>query len=363
MNPNHRLHDLGQSLWLDNITRTLIDDGTLARWIDELAISGLTSNPSIFEKAINDSDAYQDDIRNSRAASTEDLFFDLAIDDLRRAADLFAPIHRDTAGDDGWVSLEVSPLLADDAEGTMQAAVELHRRAARDNLFIKIPGTRAGVTAIEEAIHAGVPINVTLLFSPTQTLAAADAWANGVERRLRDGLDPHVASVLSLFISRWDVAVHADVDAALRNRLGIAMAQKTYRDYLAWLATPRVRRLVDAGARPPRLLWASTGTKDPAASDVLYPEALAAANTINTLPDKTLLALADHGRVGALMPADGGDCDSVIAAHATAGIDVDVLAERLQREGAEAFDASWRKLLAGIEDKRRHDAAATQASE
>jgi transaldolase len=363
MNPNQELHALGQSLWLDNITRSLLDDGTLKRYIDELAVTGLTSNPSIFEKAINDSDAYDEAIRASDAASTEALFFDLAIADLRRAADLFAPVHAATGGVDGWVSLEVSPLLADEADATIAAAVELHKRAARDNLFIKIPGTRAGLAAIEEAIFAGVPINVTLLFSPAQTLAAADAWARGIERRLAAGLAPQVTSVLSLFVSRWDVAVHDQVPEDLRNRLGIAVAQRTYRDYLAFLASSRVRKLAQAGVKPQRLLWASTGTKDPKASDTLYVEALAAPDTINTLPEKTLNAFADHGKVGAALPANGGDCEAVLASHAAAGIDVDALAERLQREGADAFDKSWRELLTGIEHERsRLDSARAGAA-
>ncbi|HET8898205.1 MAG TPA: transaldolase [Rhodanobacteraceae bacterium] len=352
MNPNQQLHQLGQSLWLDNITRSLLDSGELKRYIDELAVTGLTSNPSIFEKAINDSDTYDAAIRASQAASTEELFFELAIDDLRRAADLFADIHRQTRGIDGWVSLEVSPLLADEAEKTIHAAIDLHQRAGRDNLFIKIPGTRAGLAAIEEATYAGVPINVTLLFSAQQTLAAADAWASGIERRLREGLSANITSVLSLFVSRWDVAVHDKVEAGLQNRLGIAIAERTYADYQRWLTSARIKRLIDAGAAPQRLLWASTGTKDPNASDVLYIESLAAPDTINTIPEKTLKAFADHGKPGALMPIDGAAADAVISSHRAAGIDVDALAEKLQRDGADAFDKSWRELLTGIEHER-----------
>ncbi|MFZ0488137.1 MAG: transaldolase family protein, partial [Arenicellales bacterium] len=285
MNPNQQLHDLGQSLWLDNITRTLLDDGTLQRYVKELAVTGLTSNPSIFEKAIVDSDAYDTAIARSSTSDTEALFFELALSDLTRAADLFAPIHKRTGGADGWVSLEVSPVLADDAGSTIDAAAALHQRAERDNLFIKIPGTRAGLTAIEESIFAGVPVNVTLLFSAGQTLAAAQAWMRGIERRIKAGRNPPVTSVLSLFVSRWDAAVQDKVTDDLRDRLGIAVARRTYRDYLALCQTPRWQELTERGVMPQRLLWASTGTKDPNAPDTLYVEALAAPDTINTLPE------------------------------------------------------------------------------
>ena len=353
MNPTKALHDLGQSLWLDNITRTLLDDGTLARYIRDDAVTGLTSNPSIFEKALAHGNAYDAEIKAAPASlNTEELFGQLALADLARAADLFRPAYDASGGTDGWVSMEVSPLLADDARATVAAAKRLHLQGARGNLFIKIPGTPAGAKAIEDAIFAGIPINVTLLFSPEQYLTAAQAWASGIERRLTAGLSPVVHSVASLFVSRWDVAVHDQVPAGLKNTLGIAIAQATYRAYRNLLASPRWRKLQAAGAPLQRLLWASTGTKDPAASDVLYVEALAAPETINTIPDKTLAAFADHGKARVALAADGGDCDQVLAQFKQAGIDLDALAERLQREGAEAFVASWKKLMQGIEGKR-----------
>ena len=358
MNPTQQLHDLGQSLWLDNITRTLLDDGTLQRYVEELAVTGLTSNPSIFEKAIVDSDAYDTDIARSSTNDTEALFFELALSDLTRAADLFAPIHKRTGGVDGWVSLEVSPVLADDAAGTIDAAAALHQRAERDNLFIKIPGTRAGLAAIEESTFAGVPVNVTLLFSAGQTLAAAEAWMRGVERRIKAGRNPPVTSVLSLFVSRWDVAVQDKVTDDLRDRLGIAVARRTYRDYLAQCRTPRWQELTERGVMPQRLLWASTGTKDPNAPDTLYVEALAAPDTINTLPEATLKSFADHGHLGGNMPCDGGDAEVTLARFKSAGIDIDALAEQLQREGAAQFSRSWRQLIAGIEAKRKQAADA-----
>ncbi|HEX6833282.1 MAG TPA: transaldolase [Rudaea sp.] len=351
MTASKELHALGQSLWIDNISRGMLDDGTLARYIRDYDVTGLTSNPSIFEKAIVESSTYDADIRQSTADTSEALFFDLAIADLRRAAESFKPIHRATGGVDGWVSLEVSPLLADDAENTIAAAIELHRRAQRDNFFIKIPGTQAGTRAIENAIFAGVPVNVTLLFSRDQYLASAEAWMRGIERRIDAGLDPAIDSVASVFVSRWDVAANDKAPAELRNRLGIAIARHTYRAYLETMDSPRAQALVNAGARPQRLLWASTGTKDPSAPDTLYVEALAAPNTINTMPDKTLKAFAERGRVGKPMPADGGDAEAVIAEFNRVGIDTTALARRLQREGAQAFEKSWHALLQGIEKK------------
>ncbi len=353
MTPTRELHELGQSIWLDNITRTMLDDGTIKRYIDELNVTGLTSNPSIFKKAIVDSQAYDEAIRSSDADSEEDLFFDLAIDDLRRAADLFFDVHRSTKGVDGWVSLEVSPLLADDAEATKTAAAKLHQQAARDNLFIKIPGTEAGCAAIEASIFAGVPINVTLLFSKEQTLAAAEAWMRGIERRIEAGLDPHVTSVLSLFVSRWDVAVADKVPDALKDRLGIAVAGQTYAAYLELCRTPRWQKLAEHGVKPQRLLWASTSTKDPKARDTLYVEALAAPNTINTLPDKTIKAFADHGRLGQPMATDGGEADKTLDRFREAGIDLGALAAQLQREGADSFSDSWHALLADIRKERQ----------
>jgi transaldolase len=347
MNATRRLHDLGQSIWLDNITRDLLASGTLRRYIDEYSVTGLTSNPTIFDQAITKSTAYDAGIREGLAAgkSGEDLFFGLAIEDLAKAADLFLPVHDRTDGVDGWVSLEVSPLLAHDTASTLAAAKQLHARAARPNLFIKIPGTPEGVPAIEEATFAGVPVNVTLLFSREHYLAAADAYLRGIERRIQAGLNPAVASVASLFVSRWDVAVAGSVPDALRNQLGIAIAKRTYKAARELLSAPRWLRAYNAGARPQRLLWASTGTKDPTAPDILYVKALAAPFTVNTMPEATLKALADHGEVGGMLPADGGDSDEVLARFAKAGVDVDALAARLQDEGAKAFVKSWNALM------------------
>jgi transaldolase len=352
--PTEQLHELGQSLWLDNITRTMLRDGTLRGYIDGHSITGLTSNPTIFDKAITGSDAYDEQIAESGpgAESPEELFFELAIADLRDAADLFAPAHDRSDGVDGWVSLEVSPKLADDTEATIAQAAKLHEQAQRDNLFVKIPGTEAGLPAIEESIFAGRAINVTLLFSAEQYLAAADAYMRGVERRIEDGLDPAVPSVASLFVSRWDVAVSGEVPDQLRNRLGIAVGKRAYRAYRELLDSQRWKRLANEGARPQRLLFASTGTKDPDASDVLYIEALAAPFTINTMPDVTLKALADHGRVGEPLPEDGGDAEDVLAEFETAGVDVDALAARLQEEGKGAFEKSWNEMLESIDSER-----------
>jgi len=353
MKATQTLHDQGQSLWLDNITRDLLQSGTLERYIDELSVTGLTSNPTIFDHAIKNSSAYDAAIRKKikEGRSAEELFFDLALEDLTRAADLFRPIWDRTRGVDGWVSLEVSPLLAHDTASTLAAAKALHARAGRPNLLIKIPGTKEGLPAIEEAIFAGVPINVTLLFSPEQYLAAADAFLRGLERRMAAGLEPEVGSVASLFISRWDAAVKDKVPEALRNRLGIAIAKRTYRAYRKALDSPRWQRVFNAGARPQRLLWASTGTKDPAASDILYIQALAAPLTVNTMPEGTLKALADHGTLGGILAADGGDSEEVLAWFSAAGIDVDALANQLQDEGARSFVTSWRDLMAVIAAK------------
>ena len=347
MKATQALHNQGQSIWLDNITRDLLDRGTLARYIDELSVTGLTSNPTIFDQAIKNSTAYDAAIRDkmSKGKSGEALFFDLALEDLTRAAALFGPVHERTDGVDGWVSLEVSPLLAHDTASTLAAAKDLHTRAARPNLFIKIPGTREGLPAIEEAIFAGVPINVTLLFSREQYLAAADAFLRGIERRIDAGLKPVVASVASVFISRWDAAVKGKVPETLSNQLGIAIAKRTYKAYRELLASPRWQRAFNFGARPQRLLFASTGTKDPRASDILYIKALAAPFTVNTMPEGTLKALAEHGEIGELLPADGGDGEKVLAEFAKAGIDIDALAARLQDEGAKSFVSSWNELM------------------
>ena len=353
MKATQLLHNLGQSIWLDNITRDLLDNGTLKRYIDELSVTGLTSNPTIFDHAIKNSTSYDTAIREklSKGKTGEALFFDLALADLTRAADLFRPIHDRSNGVDGWVSLEVSPLLAYDTAHTLAAAKDLFARAARPNLLIKIPGTKEGLPAIEEAIFAGIPVNVTLLFSREHYAAAAEAFLRGIERRLDAGLNPNVGSVASVFISRWDAAVMDKLPDALRDQLGIAIAKRTYKAYRSLLGSPRWQRAYNAGARPQRLLWASTGTKDPKASDILYIKALAAPFTVNTMPEGTLKALAQHTDLGTLLPADGGDCEEVLGRFAKSGIDVDRLAAQLQDEGAKSFVKSWNDLMSVIASK------------
>jgi transaldolase len=353
MKATQLLHNVGQSLWLDNITRDLVNSGTLKRYIDELSVTGLTSNPTIFDHAIKNSTAYDAAIRKklTQGRSGEQLFFELALEDLTQAADLFGPIHERTDGVDGWVSLEVSPLLAHDTSSTLAAAKSLHARAGRPNVLIKIPGTKEGLLAIEEAIFAGIPINVTLLFSREHYLAAADAFLRGIERRVAAGLSPEVGSVASVFVSRWDAAVAGKVPEELTNQLGIAIAGRTYQAYRALLGSPRWQRMYNAGARPQRLLWASTGTKDPKASDVFYVKTLAAPFTVNTMPEATLKALADHGTLGEIMAADGGDSEAVLKGFARAGIDIDALAAKLQDEGAKSFVSSWNELMGVIASK------------
>lgn len=353
MKATKKLHDIGQSLWLDNITRGMLHSGTLARYVDELSVTGLTSNPTIFDHAIKNSADYDESIRRKTEEDEtgEGLFLELAIEDLTQAADLFRPIYDRTLGVDGWVSLEVSPLLAYDTAASIAAARDLHARTGRPNLLIKIPGTTEGLPAIEEAIFAGVPVNVTLLFSREQYLAAADAYMRGIERRIAAGLSPYVGSVASLFISRWDVAVAEKVPEELRNQLGIAIAKRTYKAYVSLLASPRWQRAFNAGARPQRLLWASTGTKDPNASDVLYVNTLAAPLTVNTMPENTLNALADHGEVHERLPANGGDCEELLGRFADFGIDIDALALQLQIEGARSFVKSWNDLMGVIDQK------------
>jgi transaldolase len=354
-----KLHEVGQSLWLDNITRTMLADGTLKSYIEELSVTGLTSNPTIFDKAISGGEAYDEQIAeltaeagSAEAGSAEEIFFELALADLRDATTLFAGVHERTAGVDGYCSLEVSPKLADDTAATIEQAAQLHARGERDNLYVKIPGTPAGLPAIEESIFAGIPINVTLLFSREQHLAAADAYMKGIERRIEAGLDPDVHSVASIFMSRWDVAVSGEIPDELHNRLGLAVGYRAYAAYRELLASRRVQRLMNEGARPQRLLWASTGTKDPEASDVLYIEGFASPFTVNTMPEPTLHAFADHGEVGDLVPEDGGDAEQVLAQFGEAGVDVDALAERLQQEGRDTFVKSWNEMLESIESQR-----------
>lgn len=354
MKPTQALHDLGQSLWVDNITRDMLDDGTLAGYIDELSVTGLTSNPTIFDKAIGSGNAYDDQVAEltERGLEGEDLFFELALTDLRRAAELFRPVNERTAGVDGRVSLEVSPLYADDDKSTIEQAAQLYGRA-EPNFLIKIPGTIAGAKAIEETIFAGIPVNVTLLFSTEHYVAAAEAYMKGIERRIDAGLDPEVHSVASLFISRWDAAVAGEAPEELVNTLGLAVGKKTYAAYRELVESDRMLRLQNEGARPQRLLWASTGTKDPDASDVLYVEGLASPFTVNTMPEKALTGFADHGKVGEPLAADGGDADQTFEAFADAGIDTDEVAKKLQIDGAKAFVDSWNELLKTISQQRQ----------
>jgi transaldolase len=353
MKPTRQLHEFGQSLWLDNITRTMLDDGTLAKYISDYSITGLTSNPSIFDAAIGEGNAYDASIKEKKAAGLKDekLFTEIALEDLRRAADLFKPVFEATRHVDGWVSMEVSPLLASDTTGSIDAAGQIHELGRRENLFVKIPGTPEGVPAIEESIFRGIPINVTLLFSREQYLAAAEAYLRGIERRIEKRLSPVVASVASLFISRWDVAANKRLPENLHNKLGIAVGKITYRAYRDLLDSPRWKKLAAAGAMPQRLLWASTGTKDPKAPDTMYVAAFAAPDTINTLPDKTIKAFADHGKLEGGMDRNGGDGDAVIAEIEKAGVDVSALAIQLQKEGADAFVKSWKQLLQRIAEK------------
>jgi transaldolase len=352
-NPLQSLLALGQSLWLDNLTRDILDDGTLQDYIDAFGITGLTSNPTIFERAIGSSEAYDHGILEKSAAgkSGEALFFELALEDLRRAALLFEPVFHATGGVDGWVSIELSPLLAEDTGASIEAAARIHAQAGIENLLVKIPGTRAGLDAIEESIFDGIPVNVTLLFSAEHYLAAAQAYMRGIERRVAAGRDPVVASVASLFVSRWDKEGNAGLPPPLHNRLGIAVAQRTYRCYRELLASPRWQALAAAGARPQRLLWASTGSKDANAPDTLYVHALAAPDTINTIPERTLRALADHGNTAMAMATDGGNCEATLRQISAAGIDLDLLAEKLQRQGAESFVDSWQQLLQRVAEK------------
>jgi transaldolase len=350
MRATQTLHERGQSLWLDNITRSMLDSGKIQKFIDEYSVTGLTSNPSIFDKAIGSGD-YDDAIRikAGQGLSGEELFFELAIEDLRRAADLFLSIHERTDGIDGWVSLEVSPLLAYDTARTVEAAKTLHERAGRRNLFIKIPGTSEGLPAITESIAAGIPVNVTLLFSADHYVAAADAYLKGVERRIDEGLDPAVGSVASVFMSRWDTAVAKKVPSDLVDQLGLAVGLDVYRAYRELMGSDRFQRLENAGARMQRLLWASTKTKDPDASDTLYVHGLAAPYTVNTMPDQTLEAFADHGEVGEPLPADGGDADALLDRFAKAGVDIVALASQLQTDGAKSFVDAWNELMDRIE--------------
>jgi transaldolase len=355
MTTTQELHKLGQSLWLDHITRGILDDGTLKRYIDELSVTGLTSNPTIFDEAIGGSSLYDQSIRQKARGglSGETLFVELALEDLRRAADLFRPEFERTRGIDGWVSMEVSPLIASDTKATIEAAKRIHQLADRPNLYVKIPGTREGVPAIEEAIFAGVPVNVTLLFSREQYLAIAEAYMRGIERRIASKLDPKVSSVASIFVSRWDRAVAGKVPPELANRLGIAIAGRIYRAHCDLLESGRWRDLAAAGAPKQRMLWASTGVKDPKAPQSLYVEALAAPETIDTMPEKTLLAYAKEGKIRGVMPTDGAEAEKTLARFTAAGVDLDAVAKQLQIEGAQSFVKSWTELMQSLHDKSK----------
>lgn len=355
MNANtQNLYQQGVSLWLDNITRKMLDNGLLERYIADLGITGLTSNPSIFEAAIAKSSDYDAAILqlSKRGLSDEAIFFDLAIEDIQRAADLFLPIFNKTNGLDGFVSIEVSPLLAYDTENTLKAAKDIHQKVNRPNVFIKIPGTPEGLPAIEQAIAAGIPINVTLLFSAEQYEAAAMAYLRGVETRIENGLNPDVRSVASVFVSRWDRAVTQSATPDLQNKLGIAVMQKTYHTYQKFLSSPRVQRVMNYGGFPQRLLWASTGTKDPNISDVLYVNYLVAPYTVNTIPENTLLAFADHGSAGATMTDDTTAADQIIQQFENLSVNYLQLATQLQKEGAESFNVSWANLINSIANKK-----------
>ena len=359
MSATKDLHDAGQSIWLDYITRDAVNDGTIEGYIRDLSLTGLTSNPTIFDQALAEGDAYDEQTAEllEQGKSGEDLFFELAIRDLQGSCDLFADVHRRTSGVDGWSSLEVSPLLAHDAKGTAAEAARLHEQAERDNLFIKIPGTTEGLEAIEETIYAGTPVNVTLLFDADQYVAQAEAYMRGIERRVAEGLDPNVGSVGSLFVSRWDVAVADEVGDELKNRLGIAAAIDAYVAYRQLLESDRWLRLANEGARPQRYLFASTGTKDPDLPKTTYVEAFAAPLSVDTMPEDTLLALEEEGSIGDVVPADGGDNAELLAEFEGAGVDLMALAAQLQDEGAEKFVKSWNSLLERIEEKSKAVAA------
>lgn len=349
------LHRQGVSLWLDNITRKMLDNGVLQQYITEFSVTGLTSNPSIFEAAIAKTGDYDEAIRkgSNDGLSDEEVFFNLAIEDIQRAADLFLPAYKATNGLDGYVSIEVSPLLAFDAENTIKAAKAIHDKVNRPNVFIKIPGTRQGLRAIERSIAEGIPINVTLLFSAEQYEAAANAYLKGVESRIEKGLNPDIRSVASVFISRWDKAVADKTPDGLKNKLGLAVSHKIYYSYLIFLGSQRIHKAMNSGVMPQRLLWASTGTKDPNASDILYVKNLVVPYTVNTIPENTLHAFADHGDSSQLMPGNIIEAEEIISQFKDLSVDYFQLAEQLQSEGAEAFRKSWYNLLESIALKRK----------
>jgi transaldolase len=360
LNPAQRLHALGQSLWLDSISRLMLRSGALARYVSELAVTGLTSNPTILGHAMAAGSDYDHSLArlvDAGVTDAQDLVYSLALEDLAEAAALFRPAWERTAGVDGYVSLEVPPDVAYDAQATIALARRLHDQAGFPNLLVKIPGTPPGLTAMEETITAGIGVNVTLLFSDTHYLRTADAYLRALERRRAAGLDLNVPSVASVFISRWDAAADPLLPPALHGRLGLAMAQKTYSSHLQLLSDKRWQTLAEAGARPQRVLWASTSTKDPDLPDSYYLGRLAAPDTIDTVPEKTLLAFADHGDPDQRLAPDYAAAERTISAIADAGVDVDILAERLQRQGAGAFGADWAALLDAMREKAGGPAA------
>jgi transaldolase len=348
-----KLHELGQSLWLDHIIRENLNSSKFRHYIEELSVTGVTFNPTIFNCAIKNSSVYDVAIRKKLKEDKlgEELFYELALEDLSHAADILRPIFEKTGGVDGWVSLEVSPLLIHETATILAAAEELYNRVRRPNFFIKIPGTKEGLPAVEEAIFAGIPVKVTLLFSREHYLAAAGAFLRGIERRIAAGLKPNIGSVASIFVSRWDAAVKGKVPDALCNQLGIAIAQRTYTAYRDLLSSPRWQRANNAGARPQRLLWVGTESKDPESSKDFYIKALAAPFTINSMSESILNTLVDHGEIGTLMPADGGDCEAELIRFAQAGIDVDALADELQNEEVASSIKSWFELMSAIASK------------
>jgi transaldolase len=354
VNPARQLHEAGQSLWLDSINRAMLGSGDLARYVDQLAVTGLTSNPTILGHAMAASHDYEGSLRALLAqgvSGPQDLVYAAAFEDLGQAANLFRPAWQASGGEDGYVSVEVPPDLAYDAPATVALARHLHAMAGFPNLLVKVPGTPQGLTVLEELVDAGIGVNVTLLFSDTHYLRTAEAYMRALERRLARGEDLAVPSVASVFVSRWDKAADSLLPKPLHGRLGVAMAQKVYSSYQSLLASDRWRDLEAGGARPQRVLWASTSAKDPALPDTYYVEKLASPGTINTMPEKTLIAFADHGTVGEMLRDDYASGEETVAEVAAKGVDVDALGESLQRQGARAFSADWSALLDAIAAK------------
>lgn len=351
------LHDAGVSIWLDTLSRELLESGEFAALVDRYAVSGATSNPTIFAKAITGSDRYDEQLRSlvaAGSAATRELFFAIALDDVRRAAAILRPVHERTGGRDGFISFECTPDVADDAEATIAQALDLWRRLNLANVLIKVPATRAGVSAIEELTAAGVNVNVTLLFSLERYEEVIEAYLRGLERRVAAG-EPiaGISSVASFFVSRVDAKADALLppDSSLRGRVAIANAQLAYGRYLQRFAGARWEALRGAGATAQRPLWASTGTKDPGYSDVLYVEQLIAPGVINTMPEKTLRAFAEHGNVERTLGSDLGAANAVLSAAAAEAVGLETITRELEYEGVQAFCDSYRDLIACIETK------------